>query len=220
MRSVVLVFSICVAGASHAAVVSDNSIAGDTVNTFEGLSTGSVTGTISQPGATYGEAFAGQTVSTATFDTLFGLPSAPLTLTTAPVANNNIGVLNLNGTNVIYGDVNGGRGEGALSILFDVGTDIFGFDVVGSNAGSLTVEVFGEDGSVLGNITQTATNSFFGFRSSEMDIFGVSITNDDSFGLGYDNVIFNTSVAPIPLPAALPLLLAGLGSLTLLRRKS
>lgn len=217
------IVSLFLAGTANAAILSDNGIVGDTTNTFEGLSLGNVAGTIAQTGATYGESFVGQTVSSVdvdiyTFDALTGAPTAPLTLATAASAPDNIGVTRSAGSNVIYGDRGGQVGDGALSILLDTATDVFGFDIVGTDVGNFTVDFFGAAGNLLGSVTQASANGFFGFRSTSTDIFGVSITNDDLAGLGYDNVTFNTVDAPIPLPAGLPLLLAGLGGLALLRR--
>ncbi|QIE40536.1 VPLPA-CTERM sorting domain-containing protein [Rhodobacteraceae bacterium SC52] len=219
MKRAILVIPFLFASAAQAVVVSDNSIVGDTVNDFNSLASGSVAGTISQTGATYGEAFAGQTVSTATFDTLTGTPTAPLTLTSAATTANNIGIYT-SGSQTIYGDVSNQIGEGALSILFSTVTDVFGLEVVGANSGTFTVAFFDTVGSLLDSITQTATNGFFGFRSSSADIAGVSITNDDPAGLAYDNVTFNSNVSSVPLPAALPLMVAGLGALAFARRRA
>ena len=129
MRVVSVVAGLLLSGASQAAIVSDNSITGTTVNDFNAFVSGNVVDTISQTGATYGEAFAGQTVSSDVngYDTLSGSPTVPLTLTAAASAADNIGIAPFGGGQVIRGD----SGGGAVSILFDAATDVFGLEVVG-----------------------------------------------------------------------------------------
>ena len=122
--------------------------------------------------------------------------------------------------NVIYGDLRATIGEGALSILLDSATDVFGMDVVGSNGGAFTVQFFAINGSLLGTITQGISgDGSFGFRATAGEqIRGVSITNTDSGGIGYDNVTFN-AVSEVPEPASVAMW--GLGALGLVfaRRK-
>ena len=196
-------------GHANAVIISDNTVSGTTTNTFDALPDGNVPAFISQTGATYGEGFAGQTLSTAGgFDSFLGLPTAPLTLLANPVLGDNIGILTV-ASPVIYGDLGFAIGEGAVSILFAAPTGILGFDVVGTDGGNFTVEFFGSDGSLLGAITQLATDSFFGFSGTAGELIaGVSITNTDPAGIGFDNVTFNGT--SIPEPASLWLLGAGL----------
>src|SRR5687767_7873244 len=169
---------------SNATIISDSTITGTVTNTFAGLPGGSVAGTISQTGATYGERFAGQTLGTIgsmpgfTFDTLSGTPTGPLSVLANAVVTNNIGILG----NSIYGDLNAQVGEGALSVLLGLDTDVFGFDVVGAESvgGSLLAQFFGRSGVLLGSLSMTAANSFFGFRATAGErIAGVSLTNTD-----------------------------------------
>ncbi len=207
---------------ASAVVVVNNSVAGSTTNDFNALSTGSVAGFISQSGATYGEKFAGQTLSTAGgFDSLSGLPSTPLALEANAAVADNIGILFHSGSNTIYGDLGGAVGEGALSILFDVETSIFGFDIVGVDGGDFTVDLFGTNGSLLGSFTQAAANSFFGFEVASGDLIaGVSITNTDPAGIAYDNITFNANVAAVPEPSTYILFLLGLMGVFAIRRRS
>ena len=212
-----LIFSVNVS----AAIVIDNTVAGSITHDFSASATGQVSGLINQTGATYGELFTGQTLSTVGgFDSLTGTPDAGLNLEANAVATDNIVVLfdSPSGSNVIYGDLGGAIGEGALSIRFDSVISLFGFDIVGENGGQFTIAFFGNDGSSLGSITQTASNSFFGFSvASGPLIAGVSITNTDPAGIGYDNITFNT--ASVPEASSIILLGLGLVGLGFTRRK-
>ena len=207
---------------ANAGVVIDNTITGSITNNFDSLASGAVAGLISQSGAMYGERFAGQSLTEGpTFDVLSGTPSSTLTLLANSVLANNIGLLAYNASpNVIYGDLSATIGEGALSILLDAATDVFGMDVVGSNGGAFTVQFFAINGSLLGTIAQGISgDGFFGFRATAGEqIRGVSITNTDLGGIGYDNVTFN-AVSEVPEPASIAMW--GLGALGLVfaRRK-
>ena len=218
MKKFLLALSCFICAQASAGVVVDNSIAGTVTNNFNALAVGSVSGVINQTGATYGERFAGQTLSTAGgFDSLSGTPTSLTLLSNATVANN-IGIYSI-GSNGIYGDLNGAIGEGALSILLSSGTDVFGFDIFGADNGQFAAAFFAADGSLIGSISQTATNSFFGFRATGADqIWGISLTNTDSAGIAYDNVTFNQA-ARVPEPGSIALLGLGLLGGALVRRR-
>src|SRR5687767_1528099 len=133
MKKILVGFVACIAMASaNAAIIIDNTVAGATTNNFDALALGNVAGLISQTGATYGERFAGQVLSTAGgFDALTGTPTGPLTLLANAVTADNIGILTQGPSQVIYGDLGGNVGEGALSILLATDTDVLGLNVVG-----------------------------------------------------------------------------------------
>lgn len=222
IRSIALVASTLALSTSvNAAIITDNFVYGNTVNDFDGLSTGAVAGLISQSGASYGELFTGQTLDTSGgFDSLSGTPTSTLNLKANASIFDNVGIFSTGGSNTIYGDLNSETGEGAVSILLDTETNIFGFNILGGNDGQFLVDFFGSDGGLIGSFSQTATNSFFGFRvDSGTLISAVSITNTDYLGLAYDNFTFNSTV--VPIPAAVWLFGSGLlGLVGVARRKN
>lgn len=61
-------------------------------------------------------------------------------------------------------------------------------------------------------------NNFYGFTGLLFDEINVSVgANGNSSIVGLDTVAFN--IAPVPVPASFPLLLAGFGGLALMRRR-
>ncbi|MFQ5624993.1 MAG: hypothetical protein ACE5FS_16560, partial [Paracoccaceae bacterium] len=120
--------AMALAGNANALIIADTGVSGSVVNDFEALSSGDVSGFITQTGATYGERFAGQTVNTGSGnDVLTGTPTNPLTLQSNSVLADNIGILTFGGSQIIYGGLST-PGPGALSVLLDQATDIFGFN--------------------------------------------------------------------------------------------
>lgn len=207
-----LASAIClIALQAQAGVILDNTITGSITNNFDALSAGNAAGLIVQTGATYGERFSGQTINTGSgFDAITGTPTSLTLLANASIADN-IGILPFGIGNVIYGNLASAIGEGALSILLGSGSDVFGFNVVGSDGGQFLAQFFAADGSVIGSSTQGG-DGFYGFRTTGGDqIFGVSLTNTDVAGIGFDNVTFNARVAEVPEPASMALF--GLGML-------
>jgi hypothetical protein len=218
--------------AASATIVRDDTIVGTTTHDFEATAFG-VYSTLSLPGATYGERFAGQVLSTDAsgfFDTLTGTPSSPLTLLAgAPgfsLALSGSGVSEvpgrfLSGCGPLAPGCPGtfSVGEGAVSLLFGEDQQVFGFEVFaeGGEFMELGVQFFSRTGVALGafSIPATAGVNFLGFRVAGGDgIAGVSLTNTDGGGVGYDSVTFST----IPEPSTASLVLLGLAGMGLFKR--
>ena len=214
MKKFLVIAACSLACHAHAGVVIDDTISGWIEHNFEHLPTGNISGLFYQEGATYGERFAGQTIDTSSgFDVITGTPTS-LTLLENPNPADNIGIALYDYDtygNVIHGDLNGMIGEGALSILLDSGSDVFGM-TVGGEGGQFRVQFFAADGRLIGSIAQAGTERFYGFRATAGDLIrGVSITNTDFAGIGIDNVTFNQNSIPVPEPESLALF--GLGML-------
>jgi hypothetical protein len=210
-----------------AGVMVDNTISTEIVNNFFGVPDGVIDTLFTQTGATYGERFAGQTLSASgSFDALSGTPTSPLTLLPGESTRNLM---------IIGGDLAGcgpqpfssgcpaasSVGEGAISVLLDEQSDVFGISVAGGNAGPLTLDFFSIQGVLVESLNVVAFSGFQGFRATEGDLIaGVSITNRDFGGIFFNFLSFNQTEpppAPVPLPTTLSLCTLGLLGLRLAR---
>jgi len=180
-------------------------------------------GVVDLDGSAYAERFAGQTLgASGLFDTLSGLPSGPLSLVAGAASQNlvaaTLGSVGVSGLGAAGFPAEDANGEGAFSILLDVDSAEFGIEILGANAGTATFDFYRRDGSLIESVTLTGlSDGLYGFarEGGEIDIAGVSITNDDPAGIGFDNVRF-----AVPEPGSAGLLALGLLGTGLAARRS
>lgn len=84
----------------------------------------------------------------------------------------------------------------------------------------ITFNAYDSGGSLLETFDATGDGVLFGFASSGISWFE-ALQPNDGWGWGLAKLTFDSSGAPspVPLPASLPLLLAGLGGFGILRRR-
>ncbi|NRA31527.1 MAG: VPLPA-CTERM sorting domain-containing protein [Parvularculaceae bacterium] len=182
--------------------------------------------------ATYEAAADAQTVED--FETLSGTTTftgpwvGPSGLIVSTETNNMFSVGPGQSTNPTQGI--GSNNPPTDSMTLDLGGDFFSFglDIFQNNGGGgqtgtdqdYIITVF-DDGAQVGQWTATVASnggSFFGaINMLAFDM--INISNRSLFEV-VDNVSWgNGSVAPVPVPGALPLMLAGLGALGVAKRK-
>lgn len=161
--------------------------------------------------ADFAERFKGQTLSfSGDFDVLSGNPTDPLTLQAGdPNDNINVFFRPVNNSNVMTGlgplgfpNFNS-IGEGSFAVLFDFDQSEFGFELVGGNNGTATVNFFKRDGALIQTIvvsTPSPAGTLFGFKRAGgiKDIAGISIHNNDAGGIGFDNLCHDVPGVPGP----------------------
>ncbi|AXI43001.1 hypothetical protein [Sulfitobacter sp. SK011] len=151
------------------------------------------------PGATFGERFAGQLVTTVgTHDQIEGAPFGPLTMMPG-AAGQNLSVVRFGGTTVLNGYGTAGypkreaQGEGAIAVLFDENQSALAFDLRGGEAGVAMVSFMRRDGSLIGVVPIDPTGEFtvaFARDRGIDDIAGIIVTNTDPQGLAIDTLRF------------------------------
>lgn len=179
-------------------------------------------------GASAAALFLGQTASVTTggssggpWEAVQGQASVPLTLRGQPTDQagfQNIGVVNGPG-----GDISGylnSRTTGSIAFLFQRNLDVFGLDIkfsgttsTSGDPGEVTFEFFSRDGSTIDTIRFVSLDGPHRFLSDRANIAGVLITNLDPLGLAY------TNLRAAPTPGVAVLLLSGLVSLSVIRRR-
>lgn len=220
-----LALATAAAAAAPVNPVSYDTLAGTQRVDFDDLTGGPDPGTqyaatFVSRGVGFGERFAGQAVTPAfgRFDQLAGLPAGGVLTLLAGAAAQNLSVANYRGSNTLAGlgplgyPSFSAQGEGAFALLFSSDQSEFGFQLVGGNGGSATIDFFRADGSLIH--TYTATNlaeAYYGFarEGGVRDIRGISVWNTDPGGMGIDNIRHDVPSA-VPEPATAALLLAGL----------
>ena len=167
-------------------------------DTRAGLGPGHIVqGLLVLDGASFGERFAGQTLTAnGDHDEVTGLALSPLTLMPG-AEGQNLSVVYFLGNNVLNGYGVAGfpkrnaQGEGAIAFLFDDDQSALSFQIRGGEEGAAQAVFYQRSGQeIMRMVLPPAGESAFGFirLTGEADIAGVLITNTDPQGLALDNV--------------------------------
>lgn len=158
-----------------------------------------VEGLLHLPGASFGERFAGQSLTAEdSYDLVSGPGDGPLTLLPGSEGQN-LSVLRLLGTNVLSGDGPAGfprveaTGEGAMAILFTEDQAALRLVLRGGEGGVVTVLFLERSGTIIDSHTLgPLSESTFDFNrlGGVTDIAGVVLNNYDPQGIALDEVAF------------------------------
>lgn len=148
-------------------------------------------------GIAFGQMLVGQTQSAINgFDVITGSPSDPLTIDETTDASVGVNILPFAGTIIDgLGPVGfpdpGAIGDGAVTVVFDQDQYVVAFDVVGANGGAMELQFFGRAGQLLDVLTiDDVAPKTYTFGSDAGAIAGMTLTNTDPGGLGFDNFVF------------------------------
>ncbi len=159
-----------------------------------------IDGLLQQPGATFGERFAGQILTPrGDFDRVTGQPLAPLTILPGDKGQT-LGILRLMRTSVLQG--HGPRGfpstqavgEGAVAVLFDHDQSALALDIRGGEQGLATLIFLRRDGTEIHRLSLgplSETSHGFLRQNGISDIAGLIVTNSDPEGIALDNLRFD-----------------------------
>lgn len=182
-------------------------------------------------GVGFAERFVGQTLTTAGgADVLGGTPTDPLALQTGLAGQNLSTFINGGTTNVLTGNGPlgypsfGAIGEGAFAALFSSDQSQFGFQLIGGDGGTATINFFRANGSLIQQVIVTnLADAFYGFQrdGNVNDIRGISIYNNDGNGIGFDNLRFDVQSmgGAVPEPATWAMMLVGFGAMGVSMRR-
>ena len=185
-------------------LVDPDSLSFTQVITFEDVRSGAGPGylideVLPLPGATFGERFAGQSISAqGTHDQVTGTAFAPLTMLPGDDGQN-LSLVSYGGNTFLNGyGVKGfpkrdAQGEGAIAVLFDEDQSALAFELRGGESGVAFVSFHKRDGTSLGQVPVDPTGEFsVGFIRSDgrSDIAGFVLTNKDPQGMAFDTLRF------------------------------
>jgi PEP-CTERM motif len=179
---------------------------------LSGASTGTL---ISAPGGSFAQTFSGQTVSGIS---ILGAPTDPLTL--APSGSIAVAFFDP-GVSAAANSLLSQPGNAApLSLLLDSLADSLTWTMGFGNGGSVAVDLFALDGSLVSSTSFSSLAGYGVFSISGLGTFaGLTFRdNNDAAGLRFMNFSYN-SVQVVPEPATLALLDLGLAGLAASRRR-
>jgi hypothetical protein len=176
------------------------------------------TGTsITAPGGSFAQIFAGQSVAGTG---ITGSPSAPLTLKpagTLEVENWDPGVSPV--SNSILSQPGN---QGPLSILLASNANSLAFTSGAADGGdAISLDFFDSNGNLVDTLSKTLTADYAVYSFTSLPVFrGVTVFNDnDSNGLRFQNISYTTATAT-PEPSLLPVAGLLLVGLSLIRRRT
>jgi hypothetical protein len=180
---------------------------------------GAITGTtITAPGASFAQTFAGQTVSGTG---ITGSPSSPLALQAAGTIQ--VEAFDPGVSPASNSLLSQPGNQGPLSILLDSNADAITFTSGSADGGdSISLRFFDANGTLVDTRTPVLTANYAVYNFSSLPVFrGLTIFNDnDQAGLRFQNISYNAvAAAATPEPAYLPVAGLLLIGLRFLRRK-
>ena len=175
-----------------------------------------VTGTtIVGTGGSFAQTFAGQTVSGTG---IVGSPTGPLAL--APAGSIEVAywdpVVSAGSNSLLSQPGN----AAPLSLLLDSLADSISWTMGYGNGGSVSVDLFGSDGSFVNTASFSSLSGYSVFSLSGLGNFaGLTFRdNNDAAGLRFQNFSYN-SVSPVPEPETYAMLMVGLGLIGFMARR-